>query len=494
MLRGVNLADTIAAIATAPGEGAVAMVRVSGARARVIAEATFRPTGGGALRPRRLAHGHVISPATGAVIDEAMAAWMPAPRTYTREPVLEVTCHGGRAATAAVLQAILAAGARLAEPGEFTLRAFVNGRIDLAQAEAVRDAVAAPSADAVATAVAQAAGALSRAVGAIRDPLADLAAALEASLDFADDGVPDIDRMRAGTVLRLAGEAIDDLLATAGPGRVRRHGLRVALAGATNAGKSTLFNALVGSPRAIVSDEAGTTRDTIEEVVAVGGTAIVLIDTAGWRSGPGNQAGTAERLGLERTEAALAEADAVVHVIDGTDPGMAPTGRARLATLCADPVPVVEAWTRADLTGSAPVVEAWALDAVATQGVAGGTGARPTRGVPPVIEAIRVSALTGEGIDVLRARLHALAVAGGTNPRTADRTGGEVVTNARHVAAIQRAREAITRGSEVVSAGLPDDLLAADLRASVAALGEITGETVGEDVLSRVFRTFCIGK
>lgn len=468
ILRVVNLADTIAAVATAPGDGAVAMVRVSGPRARDIAAATFRPSSGRPLRARQFTHGHVVDAETGRVVDEAVVAWLPAPRTYTSEPTLEVTCHGGRAATAAVLQAILSAGARVAEPGEFTLRAFLNGRIDLAQAEAVRDAVSASSADAVATAVAQVNGALSRAVREIREPLADLAARIEGSLDFADDGVPDVDRDQAHATLEEVAGRLDALLATAGPGRVRRHGLRVVLAGETNAGKSTLFNALLGSDRAITSDEAGTTRDAIEEVMPVGGLAIVLVDTAGWRLASDAPIGQAERLGVARTEGAVREADVVVHVVDGTSIGDAVAGRERILALAPAAV-VIEAWTRADLVRDTQIELAHAAG-----------------------DGIWVSAVSGQGVEALRSRLFAHASAGGA---VADsRVDGEVLTNARHVDALGRARQAVGRATAVVTGGMPDDLLAADVRAAVSACGEVTGETVGDDVLARVFRTFCIGK
>lgn len=464
----MNLGDTIAAVATAPGDGAVAMLRVSGPRARAVATAMFRPSSGMRLRARTFTHGHVIDPESGAVVDEAVAAWLPAPRTYTREPTLEVTCHGGRAATAAVLQAILSAGARVAEPGEFTLRAFLNGRIDLAQAEAVRDAVFAPSADAVATAIAQVNGALSRVVREIREPLADLAARIEGSLDFADDGVPDVDRDHAHAILTDVAMRLDALLATAGPGRVRRHGLRVVLAGETNAGKSTLFNALLGSDRAITSDEAGTTRDAIEEVMPVGGVAYVLVDTAGWRLASEAPVGQAERLGVARTEGAIGEADVVVHVVDGTSIGQAVAGRERILALAPSAV-VIEAWTRADLVRDTQIELAHAAG-----------------------DGIWVSAVSGQGVEALRSRLHALASAGGVVAES--RADGDVLTNARHVDALGRARQAIVRATDVVTGGMPDDLLAADVRAAVAACGEVTGETVGDDVLARVFRTFCIGK
>lgn len=464
----MNLADTIVAVATAPGNGAVAMVRVSGPRARDIATATFRPSSRKPLQARRVTHGHVIDPATGKLVDEAVVAWLPAPRTYTREPTLEVTCHGGRAATAAVLQAIISAGARAADPGEFTLRAFLNGRIDLAQAEAVRDAVSAPSPDGVATAVAQVSGSLSRTVREIREPLLDLAAQIEGSLDFADDGVPEVDRNQARAVLEDVSGRLDALLATAGPGRVRRHGLRVVLAGETNAGKSTLFNALLGSDRAITSEEAGTTRDAIEEVMQVGGVAIILVDTAGWRPASAEVIGQAERFGLARTETAIREADVVVHVVDGSSANDSTVGRERILDLAPGAV-ILEAWTRADLVG--------VLEGEATHEAGHG---------------VWVSAVSGQGIEALRSLLHAQAAAGSAMAEGC--ADGEVLTNARHVDALGRARQSVGRALDVVTGGLPDDLFAAELREAVLACGEVTGETVGDDVLARVFRTFCIGK
>ncbi|NTU85427.1 MAG: tRNA uridine-5-carboxymethylaminomethyl(34) synthesis GTPase MnmE, partial [Chloroflexales bacterium] len=305
--------DTIAAVATPPGEGGISIIRLSGPAALPIAAGLFRPRRPGPLRPHRLRYGHIVDPATGGVIDEAMAAFMAAPRSFTREDVVELSVHGGPMPVQAALSLCLAAGARLARPGEFTLRAFLNGRIDLAQAEATLDVIRAQTDAALALAQAQLGGWLSREVRAARQALLEALAYVTAVIDFPDDEVAPQD---IGPQLRAGLAAVEALLRGADQGIVYRQGARAALVGMPNVGKSSLLNALLRADRAIVTPVPGTTRDTLEETANLGGVPVVLIDTAGIHASPD----PIERLGVERSRAALAGADLALLVFDAARP------------------------------------------------------------------------------------------------------------------------------------------------------------------------------
>ncbi len=466
--------DTIVAVATPHGEGAIAVLRVSGPDVPTIIGRVIRVVGPGRMVSRRVALAWVVDPLTGEKIDEVMAVYMASPRTYTREPTLEVMCHGGLASTEAVLAAMISAGARVANRGEFTLRAFLNGRIDLTQAEAVLDAVRAPTRAGVEVAVDHLAGSLARAIGLIRDNLIAVDAELEATFDFSDDDVPAIDRAVLRARVNAVREQIDTLLRSARAGRIRRHGWRVAIVGSPNAGKSSLFNALLDRPRSIVTDEPGTTRDTLEETLDLDGMAVILTDTAGWPVDPERELGIVERIGIDRSHDVVKGTDAVIHVVDGSDwTGVGfETHRVLISTLASGAAQVV-AITKVDL-GADPTLRAQ-MTAYA-------------------VSTLAVSAVTGEGIDTLRRTLGDLAMeatraGGGSSP-----SGSVVVTNPRHIALLARASGALERAVEGITTGLPDDMVATDLREGLRALGEVTGQTVTEDVLSRIFSTFCIGK
>ena len=466
--------DTIVAVATPHGEGAIAVVRVSGPDVSTIIGRVIRVVGMGKLVSRRVALAWVIDAETGEKIDQVMAVYMAGPSTYTREPTLEIMCHGGLASTEAVLSAVISAGARPANRGEFTLRAFLSGRIDLTQAEAVLDAVRAPTRAGVEVAVDHLAGSLARAIGLIRDNLIAVDAELEATFDFSDDDVPSIDR----TVLRARVDAlrqqVDALVRSARAGRIRRHGWRVAIVGSPNAGKSSLFNALLDRPRAIVTDEPGTTRDTLEETLDLDGMAVILTDTAGWPVDALRELGIVERIGVDRSHDVVKGADAVIHVVDGSYwSGVGfDTHRGLISSLASGATQVV-AITKADL-GADPALRAHMTTYLGST--------------------VAVSAMTGEGIDTLRRTLGELALeatktGGGSSPASS-----VVVTNPRHIALLARTSGALGRAVEGITAGLPDDIVATDLREGLRTLGEVTGQTVTEDVLSRIFSTFCIGK
>lgn len=461
----LSLEDDIAAIATAPGEAGLAVVRVSGAGALALADRVFRgraPLASAA--GQTLHHGWIASPSEPhRLLDEAVAAVFRAPHSFTREDVVELSCHGGALPARRVLDALLAAGARLAGPGEFTLRAFLRGRLDLAQAEAVADLVHAETVAASELALAQLRGALSERLRDFADRVADCAAEVEARVDFAEDvGGIEVPPHVIAAARALAAE----LVAFVGEGawaRAVREGVHVPIVGRPNAGKSTLFNRLLGEERAIVSPEPGTTRDRVSEALEIGGVRVTLSDTAGLR-GTGD---AIEAEGVERSRRAIDASALVLWVHDATrapdadDEALAASlaGRRHVRVLAkcdapgADPAAIRAAWSARDAA-------------------------------PPVVA---LSAKTGEGVRELVAAIEA-ALGAGRGALTG------AVANARHAEALGRASAALVRGAEAGEAGAPGEIVALELRESLAALGEVTGQRVNDDLLDRIFGRFCIGK
>ncbi len=461
--------ETIAAIATAPGPAAVGVIRVSGPRSRELALSLFhssRPDFSG-LKPHRLHHGRLVD-AAGRVLDEALVVLMPGPGSFTGEDCVEFQCHGGPAILRAVLDELLARGARLARRGEFSLRAFRNGRIDLAQAEAVAEAIAAPTRAAAQLAQMKLAGALSRRITAVRERLADLSAKVCLAVDFPDEEVECLppNELRAEALAAVG--ALEELLAGAERARAWRDGLSVVLAGRVNAGKSSLLNALVGRARAIVSAAPGTTRDYLEEPLNLSGLLVRLIDTAGLRAAGGLD--EAEAAGQNAGRELLARADAALYVLDAALP-VTEEDRATLDGL--DPARMLVVLNKRDLPGAAR--------SLGQMAGAEGMAARFT--------SARVSAATGEGLENLCAELRTLLLrdVGEPDPDAA-------APNTRQAADITRARDELTALAEETTLGLPYDILAQRLDAARRELAGITGEIAPEDVLERIFSKFCIGK
>ncbi|HEX9036540.1 MAG TPA: tRNA uridine-5-carboxymethylaminomethyl(34) synthesis GTPase MnmE [Ktedonobacterales bacterium] len=463
--------DTIAAIATPPGPGGVGVIRISGPRAFAIGAALFRPahpaSPGEPPPSHLLVYGHIVDPASGEMVDETLAVFMRAPRTYTREDVVEIQGHGAPLTLRRILALALAAGARLARPGEMTLRAFLNGRIDLAQAEAVMDLVNAGSDAARRLALRQLQGELSARTAAIRSAALGALVRIEASIDFPEEEVPPPDPEELRGLLGAAAEETARLLAGVERGRVQREGLRVALVGRPNAGKSSLLNALLGMERAIVTPVAGTTRDTIEEMARLGDIALHLVDTAGLT--PTND--PIERLGVERSRAAAREAGALVFVLDGAEP-LTPLDYAaarELRDLVGEaPVPLVLALSKHDLPPAlapADVEDLWPGAPVVQ------VSARSRAGVVPLEEALARLAQSGDG-------------------QAAD----PLVASARHADALRRVAENLAAALAALDGHTPLDFVAIDTRAALDALGEITGETATADLLGQIFAEFCIGK
>jgi tRNA modification GTPase len=442
--------DTIVAIATPAGRGGIGVVRISGPGAASIAGVL---TGGIALQPRHATFTHVRGTDTR---DESIVTFFPGPRSYTGEDIVELSLHGSPVLLRSVVHAAMTAGARLAEPGEFTLRAYLSGRLDLVQAEAVRDLVDAVTPLQVRTACDQLDGTLTAQIGRIDKALFDLAARLEASIDFAEEGYHFVTPEDAAADLDALLVAIDRLLADARAGRLVREGARVVLIGRPNAGKSTLFNALAGAARAIVTDVPGTTRDLLTEKVEIGGLAVTLVDTAGLRIDTDD---AIESEGMSRARAAALDADLQVLLLDRSSPLM-DEDHALIAETSAAPRLLVA--TKTDL---APV---W-TDL---------PGARITE----------VAAAAGRGLDVLRTEIVAAL---GASEALRDTPA---VTNVRHVRQLDVARAALERARDAALAQAPEELIAADLTEAREALEEITGRRTVDDTLAAIFERFCIGK
>lgn len=450
--------DTIAAIATAPGHAGLAVIRLSGPQSGAVLGRVFQASRRRPLTPRRLTHGWVIDPASGERVDEALAVIMPGPRSFTGEDVAEVHCHGGALSPRRVLQAVLAAGARLARPGEFTLRAFLHGRLDLAQAEALLDVIQARTERAHRLALEGLAGRLSAEIRALRAQLQEPRAYLEASIDFSEEDLPERD---ITPDLEAALGRVRELIAQAQQGIVYRQGARVALVGRPNVGKSSLLNALLRMERAIVTAIPGTTRDTVEETASIGGVPFWLIDTAGLR----DTTDPVEQLGVARSRAALETADLVLLVLDTSAP-LEAEDRALLERVASRPL--IVALNKIDL-------EPRRLDAEAL---------RPLLRSAPCVP---VSALRGDGLAELEAAL-CRTVLGGTP------LADPAAANPRHLEALRRAEAALDAALRARTAGLPADIQASEVAAAVSALGEITGENATEDLLDAIFSRFCIGK
>jgi tRNA modification GTPase len=454
--------DTIVAIATPPGEGGIGVIRLSGAAAPAIAETIFRPARPGKLRSYRLRYGHVVDPQSGEVIDEVLLTLMRAPRSFTREDVVEISCHGGPLPVQRTLSLALAAGARLARPGEFTMRAFLNGRIDLSQAEATLDVIRAQTRTALALAQAQLGGWLAQEIRRLRAELLEVLAYVTVLVDFPED---EVDAQDIGPDLQRALETLRRLLAGADQGQIYRQGARAVLVGRPNVGKSSLLNALLRTERAIVTNIPGTTRDTLEETANLGGVPVVLIDTAGITE----SSDPIEQLGIERSRAALEGADLALLVFD-SQTGLS-EGDRRIATVTLDK-PTILVWNKSDApAGSDPA----APDSPFAH--------------PELRAVVATSAHTGAGMERL-ARTVAEVLLGGA-PSSGD---AHLVSNPRHRDALERALRHLETAAEGYSAGLPTDLMGGDLTVALNALGEITGESIGDDLLDVIFSRFCIGK
>lgn len=455
--------DAIAAVATAYGPASIAVIRVSGRDATGVVDRVFRGARPLSEVPSHTVwHGMIVNPATGEALDEVLATVMRAPRTYTTQDVVEVGTHGGLATVNAVLSVILRAGARLADPGEFTKRAFLGGRLDLSQAEGVMELISAQSEAGRRAALQQVQGSLTRAVREIRVRLLDAMAGIEVAIDYPEHDAETATAGRVGDVADESASAVGRLLETAANGRILREGLRTVIVGRPNAGKSSLLNELTRSDRAIVTDVPGTTRDVLEERVQIGGIPFLLLDTAGIRETDD----AVERIGVSRSLEALSDAEIVLLVIDGSRP-LEDEDRILLERIAKRP--------------------SLALLSKKDQG-----SAVDPDDLSPYMPASRVIPYSVFEQDIagrIGTALKGLAVSGGV--RGADAT---FVANARHIRLLESARDVLLEAARAARSGLTLDLVAVPVQEAWRILGELIGESPGEDLLDHIFQNFCLGK
>ncbi len=455
--------DTIAAIATPYGVGGIGIIRVSGPYSEKICQALFKPaSASGPLKNRYLYHGDIISPETGTIIDEVLIAVMKGPHSYTGEDTLEIYCHGGFLVLRAVLSEVIKLGARLAEPGEFTRRAYLNDRLDLSQAEAVTDLITARTDRGRALALAGLKGTLSKELQSIRSVLIDILACLESSIDFTEEDISSVSCRNLSEDVDNVLARINAILSTYKEGKLFRDGLDVVITGKPNVGKSSLMNRLLGEKRAIVTPIPGTTRDFIEETINIQGIPVKITDTAGVR----NSTETIEKEGIAFVWEKVMAADIVIILIDGStclgeeDVEVVDRNKERKTVLVVNKSDLPPRITDAELADLMP-------------------------GVKP----LRISAKYGSGISELRERIFSLA---SDDERFTE--SDVVLTNLRHKISLEKSAEALTAAKDNISLGSSPELSAFDIRDALHYLGDIAGETMSEDVLDRIFSNFCIGK
>ena len=453
------MSDTIAAVSTGNQLAGIGIIRLSGPDALRIAERVFTPERGAPMseRPDRLLVYGTLRDRSGAVIDRCLCTVSRGPGSYTGEDTAELQCHGSPTVLREGLEALFAAGARQARAGEFTKRAFLNGRMDLTQAEAVIDLIHAETAEAARNAAGQLGGAIARKADAVYDALRDISSHYHAVIDYPDEDIEVFQLAAYADVLSEAERALDALYQSFDRGRILTEGLAAAIVGRPNVGKSTLLNALLGYDRAIVTETPGTTRDTITERVRLGGVLLRLTDTAGLRE----TADAVERLGVERSRAAMDEAEFILALVDAAD-GVTEEDREILRAVESAGKPWLLLWNKSDLT----------------------------RGPPDGPAGIPISAKMGAGLDALERAVAALfpAPGGGETP------AGEIISNARQADAVGRALQSVRAAREAMERGVTPDAVLTETEEAMAALGELTGRTVREDVTARIFERFCVGK
>jgi tRNA modification GTPase len=453
--------DTIAAVSTPVGVGAVSIVRISGPEAIPVVDASFRGRHMLAeVPPNSVHHGKIVD-GEGHLVDEVLVSVFRAPHSFTGDDLVEIGCHGGMLVTAKVLEQILASGARQAAPGEFTKRAFLNGKIDLSRAEAIGELIASRSQRAMKTSLDQLEGRLSRHLERVKSDILGLCSLLELELDFSEEGVDLVPRAEVrGTIGRLRSDVLS-LISSYESGRLAREGVSVVLLGAPNVGKSSIFNALLETDRAIVSPTPGTTRDSIEESIVLGGQLFRLTDTAGLRE----SVDVVEAEGIDRTKKRASRADIAIVVIDSAEDSTVPYNPAEIAT----EAKVLFAFNKMDLVRNG--------------------GMRKSVVLGPGHHAVDVSAKTGEGMDKLREELFSLAHLCGVSEEDSPK-----ITSLRHRELLVKAERYLSNAEVALESGQNSEIIAFELRESLNSIGEITGEVTSDDILNNIFGKFCIGK
>ena len=451
--------DTIAAISTPLGEGAIGIVRISGSDALAIAQKIYRGKDLSRVESHTLNYGHIVDPQNDEVLDEVMVGVMLAPKTFTREDIIEINTHGGIAVTNEVLQLILRQGARMAEPGEFTKRAFLNGRVDLTQAEAVMDIIRAKTDQAMNIAVKQLDGSLKDLINKTRQEILNTLAQVEVNIDYPEyDDVEEVTTALVREKTQEFQELLENLLRTARRGKILREGLSTAIIGRPNVGKSSLLNNLLREEKAIVTDIAGTTRDVIEEYVNIKGVPLKLVDTAGIRETDD----VVEKIGVERSKKALSEADLVLLVLNSSEP---------LTQQDRDLLAISDMANRIVLLNKTDLPEQIEVDQLPD-------------------DVIRISVLQNQNIDQIEERINQLFF---------DNAGmvehdATYLSNARHISLIEKAVESLKAVNEGLELGMPVDLLQVDMTRTWEILGEITGDASPDELITQLFSQFCLGK
>jgi tRNA modification GTPase len=455
--------DTIAAVATGIGESGISIIRVSGDKALAIVNSIFRGKNDRSLldiKSYSMRYGHIVSKENNEVIDEVIVSYMKGPRSYTAEDTVEINCHGGIVATNRVLEEVVRAGARIAEPGEFTKRAFLNGRIDLSQAEGVIDIIRAKTELSMKSALAQSEGRISREITAMRENLLNIIAHIEATVDFPEEDLEEVTSQQVKIDLKNLIDHIDKLAASANEGKILREGIDLVIIGKPNVGKSSLLNALLMENRAIVTDVPGTTRDIIEEYINIDGIPLKVVDTAGIRE----TEDLVEKIGVEKSKKKINEADLIILMLDASreldseDKEIIQYMKDRRYLLLLN---------KTDLDKKLNINE---IDQLNKDFI------------------IEVSALKGMGIDKLKDAIKRIFFKG-------EITANDImITNSRHKEALIRAKEKCEEALKTLEAGFSIDLASIDARDAWSSLGEITGDTIEEDLLNKIFSEFCIGK
>lgn len=462
MPSSVTEYDTIAAISTPPGEGAISIVRLSGDQAVTVAMKIFKGRDLQKVASHTINYGHIIDPADGSLVDEVMVSVMRAPKTFTREDVVEINTHGGIVATNKVLQLLLGYGARMAEPGEFTKRAFLNGRIDLTQAESVMDLIRAKTDKAMQVAVNQLDGNLHHLISNLRQEILDSLAQVEVNIDYPEY---DTDQMTTQLLLekaRMVSKSIDSLLKTADSGEILQHGLATAIVGKPNVGKSSLLNRLLDEDKAIVTDVAGTTRDVVEQYVNIDGVPLKLIDTAGIRDTDDK----VEKIGVERSKKALQVADLVILVLDSS------------RELEADDIELLEA--TADKKRIVIFNKTDLMPVITPNSVVQ---------LNPDDVILNTSAIKNDGIETIKQTISKIF-----NSGIEDNSSNVIITSARQAGLLRKAKNSLNDVISGIEAGMPIDLVQIDMTACWDTLGEITGESYQDELITQLFSQFCLGK
>ncbi len=454
--------DTIAAIATPPGEGGIGIIRISGERAKEVMERVFVPANGKPVESRRMTYGTVVDPEDGRKIDEVLCVYMMGPKTYTVEDVVEINCHGGMIPLRQTLQLVLRQGVRMADPGEFTKRAFLNGRLDLTQAEAVIDLIRAKTDKTFDVAMSQLDGHFSERIRSIRKELVDVLVNIAVNIDYPDEDIEEITYDKLEADLKQVQNGIETLLSSASTGRILQDGLAVAIIGKPNVGKSSLMNSLLGDARAIVTDIPGTTRDTIEEHLSIKGIPVRLTDTAGIR----HTDDVIEKIGIERSKASFNQADLVIFILDSSRP-LEEEDREIMELI--HPEKTIVVFNKIDLQ---PVLHRSEIEDLL-----------------PGVCIIETSMETRDGISLIEDQVVSMVYGGRVS-----QSESVMVTSARHQDLLEKALLSAKDGMSMTARKEALELIEIDVNSCYERLGEIIGETVQDDIINEVFSRFCLGK